>query len=438
MSRQARPVARGSQIFRLFERPGPRDEGELLANPERTKGVSPAEVFNRVAPAIVFLRSERGSGTGFLIDTEGRIVTNHHVVAEPGLDDATGMRRIRVNFGRLDPEGRRMTVIKDEVAALVYKEDPVRDLALLKLTTTPAEVGALRKIDLADKGPRNTDACIAIGHPAGGQLWTVRLGHITGTGRWPGDYIDNTIRILAAPKEHQDELEQRFRTAPGRKVVLSDCITGGGDSGGPLLDTEGRVIAVTYAGPDPADTQAAQLTYHIHLDEVRSFLAAVPSRPLLYDPDPWSSALFAEEPRDEDGDGTPETLLVWGESTSSPSAILVDLDQQSRLEGNDLSAGLEAIQRSWHPTFAVTLIKGRPFRAFYDVDGDRTLDLVLTNRANPRPNQVVPRPIEVIQRRGERWFKAEPRAGGIVDPSLFTNARRRERLRAVLGGLKSE
>ena len=397
MSREARLVATGPQLFRLVERPGPLPSGELRVNDEREKGGPAGEVFVRVAPAIVFILAEHASGTGFIVDSEGRILTNHHVVAEPGLDDETGARRVQVHLGLLDPKDLTMRVIKGQIPALIYKEDPVRDLAMLKLTAIPPEVKSLTKIDLAASGPRPTDECIAIGHPSGGQLWTVRVGHVTGTGRWPGDYIDETIQILAAPSDQRPEIERRFRSAPGKRVVLSDCVIGHGDSGGPLLDTSGRLIGVTYAGP--GDPEAAKLSYHIHLDEVRSFLADLPSKPLMYEPDPWSRAVIAEPPLDFDRDGKPETLIVWS-GRDKLSAILVDLDQQSRIDKTKL-IDLEQIKRDWHATFAVTFLGGRPYQTFYDTDGDRIIDLVLTAPlVDPGANKADDRPIAAIRRQG--------------------------------------
>src|SRR5262249_53308639 len=126
-------IAQGADLFRLVERPSPLPTGALRVNRERQRGGSTGELFARLAPAVVFILTENASGTGFLIDTEGRVLTNHHVVAEPLLDNDTGAQRVQVNLGVLDPTDYTMKVLKGGVTALVYKKDPVKDLALLKL-----------------------------------------------------------------------------------------------------------------------------------------------------------------------------------------------------------------------------------------------------------------------------------------------------------------
>jgi S1-C subfamily serine protease len=434
-SGDARPVARGAQLFKLVERPGPLPAGALRTNDEREKGGAAGDVFARVAPAIVFILAENGSGTGFIVDVDGRIVTNHHVVSEPGLDDETGARRVQIHLGLLDRKDLTINVIKDGVTALIYKEDPVKDLALLKLTATPPQVKSLTKIDLAPGAPRLTDECISIGHPSGGALWTVRVGHVTATARWPGDRLHEAVEILRSDKDKRAEIEQLFRSAPGRRVVLSDCITGAGDSGGPLLDSVGRLIGVTFGGP--ASPRAAQLSYHIHLDEVRSFLAEAPSKPLVYEPDPWSEAIFAKPPFDLDRDGKPETLVVFSDPAEPPAAILVDLSQRSRLDNVELATDLDQMKRDWHPTFALTLLGGRPYKAFYDSDGDQAIDLVLAlPLIDPGANKADDRLIAAIRRKGERWFKAVPRAGDLIDPSLVPDGEKRGRIEEVVRVLK--
>ncbi len=377
----------------------------------------------------MFILAEDGSGTGFIVDAEGRILTNHHVVAEPGLDDETGARRVRAYIGLLDPKDSTMRVIQDGVTALIYKEDPVKDLALLKLAKLPSQVKALTKIDLAAGEPRLTDECISIGHPSGGQLWTVRVGHVTATGRWPGDRLQETVELLRSDKLKHHDIEERFRTAPGRRVVLSDCITGAGDSGGPLLDTDGRLIGVTFGGP--ASSRAAQLSYHIHLDEVRAFLAEVPAKPMMYEPDPWSEVMYAKPPFDVDDDGIPETLLLWSRPDEPPAAILVDLGQKSRLGKFEPANDLDQLKRDWHPTFAITLVGGRPYKAFYDTDDDRAMDLVLT-AAPSDPNKAGDRTFPAIRRKGRRWFTAEPRAGSFIDLSLIPGREKQGRLELVI------
>ncbi len=173
------------------------------------------DVYNAVSPSVVAINviatsseaglpgqgnAVQGSGSGFVIDTEGHIITNNHVV-----DGAT---RIEVNF--LDG-----TLARAEVVGL----DPDSDLAVLKVdvpaeTLQPVAWGNSDEIVIGEP-------VIAIGSPFG-QRWTLTSGIVSA--------VDRTIQGLS-----------NFSIGG---VIQTDASINPGNSGGPLLDLEGRVIGV--------------------------------------------------------------------------------------------------------------------------------------------------------------------------------------------------
>jgi S1-C subfamily serine protease len=180
--------------------PGPADQGAITA------------VYRRAAPAVVFVQSERGgaagpvgeaTGSGFVVDTDGTIVTNEHVVSDA--------RDVRVRFSEQGPE----------IAARVLGTDPGSDLAVLKVD--PSRVrGSLTALPLADSDRVVVGStAIAIGYPFGLEE-TVTAGIVSGTGR-----------DIPAPNGF---------TIP--EAIQTDAAINPGNSGGPLLDARGRVIGV--------------------------------------------------------------------------------------------------------------------------------------------------------------------------------------------------
>jgi putative serine protease PepD len=142
-----------------------------------------------------------GSGTGFVIDSDGTIVTNAHVV-----DAATS---VRVRF---DDKSQGVT-------ARVLGTDPSSDLAVIKVE--PAGL-TLKPLAFADSDTVAVgDAAIAIGYPLGLDR-TATAGIISGVGR----------KIEAPNGFSIDE------------VIQTDAPINPGNSGGPLLDGRGRVIGV--------------------------------------------------------------------------------------------------------------------------------------------------------------------------------------------------
>lgn len=175
-----------------------------------------ADLYNQVAPSVVSInviaRSEgnnfqsqngfvSGTGTGFVIDTAGHIVTNDHVVQ--------GAERIEVNFfdGRI-------------ARAEIVGNDPDSDLAVIQVSDVPVE--ALIPVTLGNSDNAFVgQEVIAIGSPFG-QAWTMTSGIISALGRTIDGLGDFSIGA----------------------VIQTDAAINPGNSGGPLLNLQGEVIGV--------------------------------------------------------------------------------------------------------------------------------------------------------------------------------------------------
>ncbi|HID62885.1 MAG TPA: trypsin-like serine protease [Anaerolineae bacterium] len=143
---------------------------------------------------------QRGLGSGFVIDTEGHIVTNNHVVE--------GARRIQVRFSD-----------DTEVKAEVVGADPHTDLAVIKVDVPAA---MLHPIELGESDTlRVGQRAIAIGNPFGFER-TVTTGIISAVGR-----VLQQSSGFSLPN-----------------LIQTDAAINPGNSGGPLLDSRGKVIGV--------------------------------------------------------------------------------------------------------------------------------------------------------------------------------------------------
>ena len=142
------------------------------------------------------------TGSGFAIDANGHIATNHHIVAGRGETTV-----------RLDPDA-------DPVEAIVVGRDPGTDLAVVKID--PAAAGGLEPLRLGDSDAvRVGDAALTIGNPFGLDR-SLTAGVVSA--------IDRTIDAPDGSKIDD--------------VVQTDAPINPGNSGGPLLDAAGRVIGV--------------------------------------------------------------------------------------------------------------------------------------------------------------------------------------------------
>jgi putative serine protease PepD len=161
-------------------------------------------LYARVSPGVVSVEtltgSGGGSGSGFVLDDEGYILTNEHVVE--------GAESVRVRFSEGAP-----------ISARVVGADASSDLALLKIDAgdrklTPLTLGTTKSLKVGQPA-------IAIGSPFRLQ-GTLTTGVISAVGR-----------PIEAPNNFTID-----------DAVQTDAAINPGNSGGPLLDAEGRVIGI--------------------------------------------------------------------------------------------------------------------------------------------------------------------------------------------------
>jgi putative serine protease PepD len=159
-------------------------------------------VYAAASPSVASVRTQDGSGTGFLVDSNGTIVTNAHVVGTN--------KQVQVRF---DDKG-------DYHDAQVLSVDASTDLAAIKIDASDAQ--GIRPLQLADSDNVQVgDSAIAIGYPLGLDR-TATAGIISGL-------------------ERQIESPNGFSID---KVIQTDAPVNPGNSGGPLLNAKGQVIGV--------------------------------------------------------------------------------------------------------------------------------------------------------------------------------------------------
>jgi putative serine protease PepD len=179
------------------DKPAPRKRAQPAA-PRTPIGT----IYASASPAVVSVRTRGATGTGFLFDRDGTLVTNAHVVGRS--------RQVAVRFG---PNGH-------SIDASVLGTDPSSDLAVLKIAVN--DTPNVDPLALADSSRVKVgDTAVAIGNPFGLDR-TATAGIVSGLGRH-----------IRAP--NGVEIDQ---------VIQTDAPINPGNSGGPLLDTQARVIGV--------------------------------------------------------------------------------------------------------------------------------------------------------------------------------------------------
>ena len=278
----------------------------------RSAPASVAGIYERVSPGVVFVQANSGrgelpfpgggraaSGSGFVIDDEGRIVTNDHVV--DGADEFV------VRFGEDGPP----------IDARLLGTDPSVDLALLKVDPDDVD-GDLRPLQLgASEELRPGQPAIAIGSPFGLE-GSVTSGIISALGR-----------TIDAPNGFSIS-----------NAVQTDAAINPGNSGGPLLDGEGRVIGVNSQIRTGGGSGNTGVGFAVPVDEIKRALPA-----LEKGRDVPRAFLGVRTSTEADGEVTVRTVTGGGPAARGgvrQGDVIVEIGGEPVREGDDISSAVNA------------------------------------------------------------------------------------------------
>lgn len=206
---------------------------QATPRPVAARGALPADeqatidLFEKTRGSVVFITTEarvmdiwtrnmfdipRGSGSGFVWDDHGHIVTNNHVV------EGTSRASVRLSDGR-------------DADATLVGVSPAHDLAVIKVDVSkpppPLPIGSSHDLKVGQ-------AAVAIGNPFGLD-WTLTTGIVSA--------LDRSL-----PSENNRNLIEH--------LIQTDAAINPGNSGGPLLDSAGRLIGVNTAIFSPSGASA--------------------------------------------------------------------------------------------------------------------------------------------------------------------------------------
>lgn len=217
----------------------------IVNNTESVNEVTAAAA--KATPSVVTIgvssKSGQGSGSGIILDNEGHILTNTHVVT---LDGAASKATIEVQLS--DGTVKKATLVGT---------DPTNDLAVIKVDTaglkvTPATLGDSDKINVGDTS-------LAIGAPLGLQN-TVTDGIISTLSRTievasseaPAQESDSSDDLGSQESPYQFEIPgqnspNKSSSTISINVIQTDAAVNPGNSGGALVNAQGDVIGVNVA-----------------------------------------------------------------------------------------------------------------------------------------------------------------------------------------------
>ena len=197
------------------------EDSIIIPSANTLEAMTVQEIIANVSDMVVRIETDQGSGSGFVIESDGLVLTNNHVVKDAG--DIT----VFLNDG---------TSYTGEIRG----RDLIRDLALIKI-----DAKSLPVLELVDVGQVSLGSeVIVVGYPLGISSLSVTRG-----------------------------LASTFRVDPGRNItwVQTDSAINPGNSGGPLVNLEGKVIGIITAKLVGANIEG--VGFAISANTVKQYLA---------------------------------------------------------------------------------------------------------------------------------------------------------------------
>lgn len=220
------------------------EESELISSIAEDVGPSVVSVnvlsnTRQTNPLTGEILAQESAGTGFIVSSDGYVMTNRHVIP-------SGATEVTVTMA----DGTEL----DDVTVVGRTEDgDSLDVAFLKIND--AKGTTLRPVELGDSDQMKVgDMVVAIGNALGQFQNTVTSGIISGYGR----------SVVASGGEAGDEnLQNLFQT---------DAAINQGNSGGPLVNAEGHVIAINTA---VATGEAENVGFAIPINDARGLIQGI-------------------------------------------------------------------------------------------------------------------------------------------------------------------
>lgn len=313
------------------------------------EGKTPADIYSENVGAVVGIASsseeknawgqtvkQASAGSGFILTSDGYVVTNYHVV-----EDASSIK-VQLYDGREFP------------ASIVGYENAICDVALLKIDATDLQTVAVGD---SDKVVTGEEVC-AIGNPLGELTFTLTVGYISA--------VDREVNTEGTPIN----------------MFQTDAAINAGNSGGPLFDMNGNVIGITtakYSGSTYGGTTVEGLGFAIPINDVmkiiddltqygyvtgRPYLGVTVSDPSNYDEELPAGAYVVEV---QSGFAAEKAGIQAGD-------VIVGLDKTVIRSRTELTEAL----RAYHAGDTVSLTVYR---------GGQYLDLTLTLSERPRDTE---------------------------------------------------
>lgn len=283
------------------------------------------------------------SGSGFILTSDGYIITNHHVI-----EDATSVKVT--------------TYDGTEYSAVIIGSDESNDIAVLKIDATgltPVILGSSDNINVGDE-------VIAIGNPLGELTFSLTKGWISALNR-----------------------EITLSGGVTMNLIQTDCAINAGNSGGPLFNIYGEVVGITnakYSSNGLTEASIDNIGFAIPIDSVKNIISQIIEKG--YVAKPYIGVTIESVSEDMTSFGIPKGVIIRSVTKDGPAdkAGLKENDIVTEINGKAIETHTE-LKSVVSASSSGDVLKMKVYRQGKEMEIDITVGEQETNDSQPAEEQ---------------------------------------------------
>lgn len=283
------------------------------------------------------------SGSGFILTSDGYIITNHHVI-----EDATSVKVT--------------TYDGTEYSAVIIGSDESNDIAVLKIDATgltPVILGSSDNINVGDE-------VIAIGNPLGELTFSLTKGWISALNR-----------------------EITLSGGVTMNLIQTDCAINAGNSGGPLFNIYGEVVGITnakYSSNGLTEASIDNIGFAIPIDSVKNIISQIIEKG--YVAKPYIGVTIESVSEDMTSFGIPKGVIIRSVTKDGPAdkAGLKENDIVTEINGKAVETHTE-LKSVVSASSSGDVLKMKVYRQGKEMEIDITVGEQETNDSQPAEEQ---------------------------------------------------
>ena len=329
------------------------------------RSASVNNLYKEHADSIVYIQTDVGLGSGVIINNDGDIITNAHVISDS--------KNIFVVFKPIKGTNVPISAIHE---AEIIKIDRRRDLALIRALYPPNNINPIRIGEISDGDDLIGLTANCIGHPDG-LTWTYTKGIVSSYRKdydWPY-YTDKFLKSKNELTKEEIDIELEKSKMHRANLIQTDCSINPGNSGGALISDKGELLGINtfkssknelinFAVAANEINDFIRSDKFVELQSVKDFSNKKNQPQFISGEDTTGDGKQDKKYFDFDGNGVVDTLAIDENADDLADIFILDVNENGKIDAQ------------------INYLADNSKEHYFDIDEDGKFDAVFIDKDN--------------------------------------------------------